>query len=562
MSFLNSIKTSYKQFTAAAVFAFAAFALSGCGGGGGGGGSTTPAPTGSAPIQSAWSPAKNAVVATAAPTVSFSLDENGTCRWSLSDTDYASMSHSCSGTGTRSQSCAVSGLPQGTATFYLACEDTSGNRDTAASNTHISYTVDSIAPAMQFTAPVNGSGPYSPAAPPDTVLVSYSDSGAGINVQTLTVSFTINGRTADISDFFGRDTTANASSSSTSLSTTNPFSRTTLASFTSTNLGATPDSTWTVDRCSSATQQVSSDSSSIYVWDTECANIRVFGESGSTLKISLSGNVSAAAGSPAAGRIYAGIENDSHLYLFDSTSGTQTKSVTLPDYPAALSFNPSNNILYIAYAASAEIGRFDCSTETLLSGITAPAAAILLAAWPTSDGDVIAVGWQAQYKLYRITASGTVAVSASLGTSAPKGLAISQAQNTAFVSRYAQGDVRAVNLSSGTTTDISFGAGSTPRGIFAAGSQIAVVHFGSGGDNPTVSLIDPALLMTVGIITPLAVPAVTGTYYKGKYYLLEDVWNITSQTTVTLNATIQDKAGNTGSAPAITFTVAPEVPGG
>lgn len=561
MSFLNSIKTSYKQFTAAAVFAFAAFALSGCGGGGGGGGSTTPAPTGSAPIQSAWSPAKNAVVATAAPTVSFSLDENGTCRWSLSDTDYASMSHSCSGTGTRSQSCAVSGLPQGTATFYLACEDTSGNRDTAASNTHISYTVDSAAPAMQFTAPVNGSGPYSPAAPPDTVSVSYSDSGAGINVQTLTVSFTINGRTADISDFFGRDTTANASSSSTSLSTTNPFSRTTLASFTSANLGVAPDSTGTVGRCSSATQQVSSDSSLLYAWDTECSNVWVFGASGGTLNISLSGNAAAVSGSASTGRIYAGTENDAHLYLFNSTSGTQTKSVALPDYPVALSFNPSNNILYIAYAASAEIGRFDCSTETLLSGIAAPAAAILLAAWPTAGGDVIAVGWQAQYKLYRITATGGVAVSASLGSSAPKGLAISQSNNTAFVSRYADGGVRAVDLSTGAVTDISLGASSAPRGIFAAGSQIAVVHSGSSGNTPTLTLIDPAALVTAGGAT-LSIPAVAGAYFNGKYYLAEDVWKITSQTTVTLNATIQDKAGNTGSATAITFTVAPEVPGG
>lgn len=94
------------------------------------------------PIQSAWSPSKGATIATNSPTITFTTDENADCKWSLTDDAYSAMVGDCTGDGTTSQSCATSGLSEGAEIVYIACRDTVLNADTASSNTHVDYMVD------------------------------------------------------------------------------------------------------------------------------------------------------------------------------------------------------------------------------------------------------------------------------------------------------------------------------------------------------------------------------------------------------------------------------------
>lgn len=108
------------------------------------------------PDQSNWNPAKGATIITSSPAIAFNTNESADCKWSLNDLDYDSMTGDCSGDGTGNQSCTVSGLVTGPAMVYIACRDNYGNRDDAATNEHVNYTVDVSPPAQSNWTPAKG----------------------------------------------------------------------------------------------------------------------------------------------------------------------------------------------------------------------------------------------------------------------------------------------------------------------------------------------------------------------------------------------------------------------
>ena len=108
------------------------------------------------PTQSSWNPAKSATITTTSPTLTFTTNENADCKWSLSDQAYTDMINDCTGDGTTSQTCVTSGLSQGSEIVYTACKDTVGIEDTALSNEHIDFTVDSVLPTQSAHNPANG----------------------------------------------------------------------------------------------------------------------------------------------------------------------------------------------------------------------------------------------------------------------------------------------------------------------------------------------------------------------------------------------------------------------
>jgi len=90
------------------------------------------------PVQSAWNPTPGAYVFTPFTTVTFTTNEIGACKWSINDLSYSAMSNACSGGGTTSHSCSITGLVHGPNTVSLACVDSLPNEDTPSSNTDIS----------------------------------------------------------------------------------------------------------------------------------------------------------------------------------------------------------------------------------------------------------------------------------------------------------------------------------------------------------------------------------------------------------------------------------------
>lgn len=532
-----------------------AMAMSGgCGGGGGGGGGTPPVGS-STPVQSNWSPAKESFLSSSAVTLTFATDRNATCRWSLSDTAYDSMSGACSGTAT-SHSCNVSGLSGANSTVFLACADAAGNKDTAATNTHVHYNTDSTPPTIQFAALSGGSGPYSPQNPPKDISLTFSDAGgSGIDAASLEVKYTLLGRTIDVSDLFA----AGASSATIDQSLPAPLWRTSISRFAGTAFNIDPAQTWTVDRCSDSIddRHLASDGSDrLYFWDKSCANVRTIQVStGAAGIITLpSGKTPAAvAGGSTTGNFYVAAKDDAHIYVYDAASLSlkRTLPLTSSHYPVSLAFDGNSNMLYAAYKAQSKVGRFLCSanSESALTDIDVPSPELLT---PWAGNGLLAIGWYVNFKLYQINSSGVIAKTYSLGDNSPLYLAAAPANNLAFVSRWASGDTLGINISTDTTSTINVGSG--PRGVFTAGAQALVTLPGGDSAAPAVALIGFPPPAYAGSLTA-GVPATTGAFLNGNYFLLEDVWQIQHEETVSLSAAIKDNAGNTSNAATLNFTI-------
>ena len=118
--------------------------------------------TGTAPRQSGWNPANNAHISNTAPAITFNLNKAGDCfaSWSTSPStnDYsyddmvANSQTDCSENGL-AMICQMPPLgDDGTKYIHIACEDYPVvNKDTSATNTDLTYVLDTHAPTVSFT---------------------------------------------------------------------------------------------------------------------------------------------------------------------------------------------------------------------------------------------------------------------------------------------------------------------------------------------------------------------------------------------------------------------------
>ncbi len=92
------------------------------------------------PVQSNWQPATATVLVTTAPAVTFGTNENATCKWSLSNELYTSMTNVCAGAGTMAHSCDVTGITETASnSIYLACADADGFSGATSTNVILTY---------------------------------------------------------------------------------------------------------------------------------------------------------------------------------------------------------------------------------------------------------------------------------------------------------------------------------------------------------------------------------------------------------------------------------------
>jgi len=98
------------------------------------------------PVQTYWNPPDNAVIEVTMPAMRINLNESGDCRVSQQDKSYIQMTGTddtnCTGDGTIYISCRPACLgTNGVKTIYVACQDLFGNKDTADTNTKLTYTI-------------------------------------------------------------------------------------------------------------------------------------------------------------------------------------------------------------------------------------------------------------------------------------------------------------------------------------------------------------------------------------------------------------------------------------
>ena len=117
------------------------------------------------PVPQSFSPVSGSTLTTQTQVVTFSTDETATCRLSLSDESYDNMSDNvvCTGSGTTTHSCTLPDLgADGIKSVFIACIDSLGNKDTAASNTTLTYTLNSQAPTLSLTPLSSPTSNHSP----------------------------------------------------------------------------------------------------------------------------------------------------------------------------------------------------------------------------------------------------------------------------------------------------------------------------------------------------------------------------------------------------------------
>ncbi len=131
------------------------------------------------------------------------------------------MTGDCTGDGTTSQSCDVSGLGQGAQIVYIACIDGATNANTAGNNEHVNYNVDSIAPTItaRETVDLNHDGIL------DAIHIVFSENikdttlaGGGFAVDTATdeaIDAGYNGDTPDDDDIYIAFTTGGMNTGAT-----------------------------------------------------------------------------------------------------------------------------------------------------------------------------------------------------------------------------------------------------------------------------------------------------------------------------------------------------------
>ena len=91
-----------------------------------------------APVISNLTPATGSI-AVLPSAVSFTLNEVGYCRVSLTNQAYSLMTSDCQGGGTTSITCTVSSSDQQSVIAYITCQDVLGNQNTSANSTRVSY---------------------------------------------------------------------------------------------------------------------------------------------------------------------------------------------------------------------------------------------------------------------------------------------------------------------------------------------------------------------------------------------------------------------------------------
>lgn len=556
------------------ILTFAIAILAGCGGGGGGGaagagdtgggnnggGTTTPPPPTTPkdpPVQSAWSPASNSVLTASSFVLTLSTDVNASCRWALQDLAYSGMQNSCSGGSSKSHSCSVSGLVQGTQTVYVACSGVDGEADTALTNDELKYTVDSVKPSLSFDYPLDDADFTFFVSDLSYISLNYSDSGTGISVSTLQVTYEVEDRTIDITSMFGKDATANSSTSRTSVSETAPLSRTTVSRFSNTAFTA-PSKSWAFPRGNKKTLRVSNaGAGSILVWNREEKGVYLINTSSSvsSLLATLSAFPVDVVVSPASNRFYVVYSGDKKLYAYNLASGASVGTGALSGTPIDISYNSTLNKVYVSFSDLQELAVWDCAGSAFGTAISLDHTPVMIEAWDDNTGKVVTVsGEVAGHKVVLVDSGGARLVSQTVAVQKPRGLFPDPASGYIFASVTTSSgtpQVAAVKISDSSVSNIT---DIGPGNIFHGASSDVIVL---GEDQWDASVLNTSTLLAT---TPasLGVPPSGGVYDSSSagYYIAEDLFLLPSLP-ITITASIKDTAGNKTTT-SVSITMHPE----
>jgi hypothetical protein len=416
-------------------------------------------------------------------------------------------------------------------------------------------TPDTTAPVIAIAYPADNAE-FTANALPAYVQLTYSDAG-GLDLSTLNVSLTLNGRTIDLTGLFATDSVQNAATTRTDAAQANPLYRTAITRFMRSDTGfASATGTATIPRgtASAMSLECLDDTGRIALWSTGLSSAYVLPAGGAFQAAEVSLGFTPVTAAAADGVIFAGKNGFGQLFAINADTGSVSNIITLPDEPAHLAYHPATRKMYISYENTGmlQVSRLDTALGIVDQTIPLAYAPVLIGArrGDTAEGVFVVGATAGQFRMFLYDSNGVQGQAAALGLTQPSALSFDAASGNVYLSRFDTGKLTRAEPT-GATTDISVGA--NPRGVFADGAG-RVFAINSGSKSISFVLGTNVAGTAVFDAPPLAGLADCGSDYT---YLVQDIWSLDTQTPGTLTATIKDTSGNTGTA-SITLQFSPE----
>jgi len=406
--------------------------------------------------------------------------------------------------------------------------------------------VDSTPPVIAFTNPAQGAE-YTISSLPGYISLSYSDTQSAVRASTLDVTFSVNGRSVDISDLFGKDDSLNAVSTQTSRD--DPLSITVVSRYgkDDTDFSRALD-TAAVRRAGAGSLRITCDdlSSNAVVWNPAAPEIYIVAMEGelTVTPVALGLAPAAAATAGEAGRIYLSHAGFNGLSVYSGTSGQWISSIPLPDQPALLEYHPRSGKIYVGYKTDARISRIETSDDSLDEfSVNLEFPPVLLGTRRgQGDASVFAVAVSgSRFHLFEFDATGGILRDVALKQTQPQDMEF-VASGHIYLSNFSDNTVTRVVLSDNSSEEIQVGR--LPRKMFRSGPDSAYVI--NSGDR-TISEIRGAVAGAPTRMEPFPIDGNADCSRNFKF-VLEDILSVTSRIPGTITASVGDSAGNRGTA--------------
>ncbi|MEW6200712.1 MAG: hypothetical protein AB1546_01965 [bacterium] len=416
--------------------------------------------------------------------------------------------------------------------------------------------VDTTPPSISFSYPAESNVFYLSALP-SYVALQYSDAASGINVSTLKVYYTMNERTIDLTGLFPKSSAANAAQSRTPSSETNPLFRSTASVYPVTDFSTfTPFTIAIPPTPSECDFQYDSVNSAAFLFclsdsDSPYLKLNIINVVSGTLTESvLDYPISSLALAPALGKYYLARADAASIAVFNLSDHSQRTTIALPYSPDEVSFNPTENYLYISYKGQLRIDILDCTSDILLPLPISADYVPLIIHSAFSGGGFFILGQKAGevwYIAYDSAGSKTAEANLSMSQQ-PNDVAYLPVPKRLYFSDTAGNRIVVLNLD---TYDVSFIALTiSPKELF--GDSISGRLYAVSYDGNLIVRIDANSGQTDASYA-MEPSVVTGeTVFQAQKILLENIWAISNPVVECegekgiLQAQINDNAGNTG----------------
>lgn len=418
-------------------------------------------------------------------------------------------------------------------------------------------------PVVNITSPTSST--FKTNNLPSTVSFNYSDSD-GIDTGTAKAVFTFQGISFDLSELLSA-TTGSASASPD----TSPLNWT-IASKYNASTGAHIADYKVFGSSSGASSEFSFIEIDplagvlVIASTTRQKMLYINSSTGAAIReISLASSPKSIRSCPAHGKVLVSLDGSSAISIYSITTGSLSASVPLGAEPSALAVNKQTSTAYAVFPdQSKTLAIIDCADNSVTtSALDYEPNAKVIETDGAATGNLYYVGGTGDDRGIYLYGAGSdtkvVSLPQIFTDLNPGSIALDSSTGRISGAYYADDVVLIYDLSDGSTT-AQRPVGDKPFSVVAAPSAGRFFSLNKGSDS--VSVINSssgALAATINLASDPLGMVVDDT--NSHLYVLQNIWEITTSESASLNVSVDDSKGNTGAA-SMNLTVEPVSQGG